>query len=466
MRKTVFVVVTFFMLFFFMQQVLNPIWISLNSQVSALKPINSSGRLIRYLKLQNENMEDSIEDGLDERDDVPEGYDENILVNFDEEGEIKRQYIDENNEEIPKQRDLIYVKNDDEEDDENERLRKSPYIVHEDEEEKLLSSPPQMSDVKLISEWKLPTPFHNNFKVCRYNKCEWVKDNTIADAVLFRASSVRNWVIKPFRRKPGQRWVLYTADPAVKMYNFDRKDVGSNFNATSTYQLHSDYPRIFGRLQKIKLPSLDFEKIFDGKKKQVAWFVSHCRTWSKRELYVERMRKIIPVDIFGACGNFTCEGEHQTKSNDKEVCLPMLNEQYKFYLSFENSFCQDYVSEKFFKLFQDVNIIPVVQGGFDYKKNLPSNIFIDSSDFKTPEDLARYMLELGEDKDRYVRMLKRKATWTYKGVERRHCVICEGLHKDTRKQHFYPDLFAAFNGRPSECHPPKWLEEQSLERSQ
>ena len=82
-------------------------------------------------------MEDSIEDGLDERDDVPEGYDENILVNFDEEGEIKRQYIDENNEEIPKQRDLIYVKNDDEEDDENERLRKSPYIVHEDEEEKL-----------------------------------------------------------------------------------------------------------------------------------------------------------------------------------------------------------------------------------------------------------------------------------------------------------------------------------------
>ncbi|RUS90661.1 hypothetical protein EGW08_001561, partial [Elysia chlorotica] len=255
-----------------------------------------------------------------------------------------------------------------------------------------------------------------SFDVCRYNKCKWVDDNTQADAVLFRASSVRNWEIEPFRRKPGQRWVLYTADPAAKMFRLDGSDVGSNFNATATYQLHSDYRRIFGRLQRIKPPALDFEKIFAGKKRQVAWFVSHCDTWSKRELYVERMRRLIPVDIFGACGNLTCEGVEHRKENDRAVCLPMLNEHYKFYLSFENSFCKDYVTEKFFKLFQGVNVIPVVQGGFDYKKNLPSNVFVDSSDFKSPEDLARYLLQLGKDKDRYVNMLKRKATWAFRDV--------------------------------------------------
>ena len=35
----------------------------------------------------------------------------------------------------------------------------------------------------------------------------------------------------------------------------------------------------------------------------------------------------------------------------------MLNSSYKFYLALENSVCQDYVTEKFFKLLQ-YNVIP------------------------------------------------------------------------------------------------------------
>ncbi len=34
---------------------------------------------------------------------------------------------------------------------------------------------------------------------------------------------------------------------------------------------------------------------------------------------------------------------------------------YKFYLSFENSLCRDYVTEKFFT--RAGNILPVVRGG-------------------------------------------------------------------------------------------------------
>lgn len=55
---------------------------------------------------------------------------------------------------------------------------------------------------------------------------------------------------------------------------------------------------------------------------------------------------------------------------------------FRFYLAFENSFCKDYVSEKFFKLFGNVDVIPVVRGGFDYKRYLPSGIYVDASDFK------------------------------------------------------------------------------------
>ncbi|GFR80013.1 alpha-(1,3)-fucosyltransferase C-like [Elysia marginata] len=277
--------------------------------------------------------------------------------------------------------------------------------------------------------------------------CRWEVNNSLADAVLFRAGAIRTWVIKPFPRKPGSRWIMYTNDPAIKNYGLDRDDVGSNFNATSTYQLHSDYPRLFGQLRRVKPPAKDYGRIFDGKTRQIAWFVSHCSTWSKRELYIERMRKIIPVDVFGACGNLTCGASHY-RGNDTNVCLPMLSEHYKYYLAFENSFCKDYVSEKFFKLFQGVDVIPVVQGGFDYHRYMPS---------KTPEALAHYLLDLSHDKYRYVKMLKRKARWTYKAAEPMHCVVCEQLHRDHRVYH-HTDMVAVFNGKPPECYGPRWLQ--------
>ena len=38
----------------------------------------------------------------------------------------------------------------------------------------------------------------------------------------------------------------------------------------------------------------------------VFWAVSHCQTYSQRELYVEILKKYIPVDIFGKCGPLQC----------------------------------------------------------------------------------------------------------------------------------------------------------------
>ena len=73
--------------------------------------------------------------------------------------------------------------------------------------------------------------------------------------------------------------------------------------------------------------------------KIAAWLVSNCNTHSEREDYVTDLQEHISIDIYGQCGNHRCP--------DNDRCFEFLSKKYMFYLSFENSICQDYVTEIF-----------------------------------------------------------------------------------------------------------------------
>ena len=126
-----------------------------------------------------------------------------------------------------------------------------------------------------------------------------------------------------------------------------------------------------------------------GKKNLVVWVASHCDTRSKRERYVEELQKHIALDVFGNCGPLEC-GKRRSHDN----CFATMNITYKFYLSFENSICRDYATEKIYKILRIGGIIPIVLGGANYAKLLPAKSYIDITDFSSPKHLADYLHKL------------------------------------------------------------------------
>jgi len=157
-------------------------------------------------------------------------------------------------------------------------------------------------------------------------------------------------------------------------------------------------PRIFSTRQDYQ------RKLWKNKSKLVAWFVTNCDTPIRREDYVTQLRKFIPVDIYGTCGDFKC------LKNSTE-CYEMLRRDYKFYLAFENSWCPDYVTEKLYRPLH-YDTVPIVMGGADYDSFAPPHSVINVKDFESPKHLAEYLSKLDKLDDLYERYFDWKNDFT------------------------------------------------------
>ena len=73
-------------------------------------------------------------------------------------------------------------------------------------------------------------------------------------------------------------------------------------------------------------------------------------------------------------------------------CHKIVATKYKFFLAFEDSICKDFVTEKFFAMFNGgLDMVPVVLGGANYSTIAPPNSYIDASDFGSPKALAHHL---------------------------------------------------------------------------
>lgn len=279
------------------------------------------------------------------------------------------------------------------------------------------------------------------FKNCKHSNCFATSDRTLLpeekfDAIIFYASKggERHKQQIPKKRSAHQRYIFANGETPLRFHTGRTQYILNNFyNWTMTYRLDSDIPRRHGSLvqkvTKYKMPKKDFVR---NKTRSIAWFVSNCNSVNMREQLADQIQKYIDVDIYGKCGKLKCP----KNSN----CLDMVEKKYKFYLSFENSYCKDYTTEKLFKVLQK-NVIPIVYGGGDYNKIAPPHSVINVENFQTIAGLAEYLKYLEKDPDSYLQYFQ----WKKKYVVETHnartiCKLCEMLNDPDNPPKVYENI--------------------------
>lgn len=266
--------------------------------------------------------------------------------------------------------------------------------VHDPEE--------KTEDIKYILLWTNPraSPFvymgegRQGFidNGCPYTNCystgnrDYLGDVTKFDVVAFNGPQVYLYrkELLPKTRSPHQKYVFGTIESADNYPICDDKFNGF-FNWTWTYKLTSDsrwgYVVVRDKEKNIIGPNVEmhwmkqedmdpvgeeFKNQLKSKTAAAAWFVSNCRSKSKREnfnkdLVNELKAYNLTVDVYGQCGPLKCE------RNKHDDCTDMVKKKYYFYLAFENSFSEDYVTEKLLHALQN-DAIPIVYGGANYTR--------------------------------------------------------------------------------------------------
>ncbi|RVE51641.1 hypothetical protein evm_003773 [Chilo suppressalis] len=275
------------------------------------------------------------------------------------------------------------------------------------------------------------------------------------DAIAFCGTEVRYYTkeMLPLTRSSHQKYVFATIESShyypVCTVLFD-----NYFNWTWTFRLDSDvrwgYMSIRDKNNNIIGPnkimtwlkpnkmdpvSEEFKNKLKSKKKAVAWFVSNCYDKVGRRacaLYLKQELEVnynLTVDIYGGCSPLKCPSPHI------KDCFKMLQEDYYFYLSFENSFSEDYVTEKLLTAVTN-NAVPIVYGGANYTRFLPNGSYLNAR-LMTIEQLAAKIDELIKNPDQYANYFQWKNHYSYHSLDEdpetdEYCRFCAILNDEEK----------------------------------
>ncbi|KAI6209902.1 Glyco-tran-10-N domain-containing protein [Aphelenchoides besseyi] len=299
--------------------------------------------------------------------------------------------------------------------------------------------------IPLVVHW---TPFfHENhirefirhFPNCEF-ECVHTEDRQFlsqARAIIFHARHTNLSDLPP--DNPNQLRVLFTREGPNQSFflNGQPQQLRPNyFNATITYRTNSDVYLPYATLRELDGTESEADIWTDeqideriAKKSKLALIaVSHCDTWSKREIYTRALQHHMKVTSIGRCNK-------NTDCLSKE-CLSKLEEEHFFYLSFENAVCPEYTTEKFFRM-TDL-IVPIVLSRAVMPSWIPRDAYIAANEFSSAKDLAYYLHQLAADPNEYKKYFAwtkhyRRAPFEYWHPDN-GCQLCAIIHRNEKRE--------------------------------
>ncbi|CAF1178640.1 unnamed protein product [Adineta steineri] len=188
--------------------------------------------------------------------------------------------------------------------------------------------------------------------------------------------------------------------------------------------LHENATRKLNLTTKIRDHRPSDEILQKKKLGTAAALISNCGGSSRRLQFVKELQRHIDVKVYGRCGE-ACSGNMN--------CREFISQNYYFILSFENSICTDYTTEKFFAALE-YPIVPVVFGRSNYSSFIPPSGYIDTRQFSTMISLAKYLNETRSNKEKYLSYFswKKDYVWGLGAFFTPFCDLCLRLHLDSK----------------------------------
>lgn len=277
-------------------------------------------------------------------------------------------------------------------------------------------------DTKALNQWNGMTCPHYRCRLT-YNKSEFKQ----ADAVIFHAEDMlsrKELNILQKSRNLKQRWIFFPTESPANVPS--SHVINGIFNWTMSYRHNADLFRPYSYHYPITgHHEGDFLEFMEGKDLFVVWLSSHIGLM--RDKYVRRLRIWIKVDVYGESGKGV-GGTSGVCRKDSPDCKKHLK-RYKFVLAFENSFCTDYITEKYWFGLQ-LGMVPVVMGGGDYEKMAIPGSYINVKDFPTIKALAEYLKMLDNNDKEYSKYFQWKNKYKVITESPWTCQLCAALNID------------------------------------
>ena len=234
-----------------------------------------------------------------------------------------------------------------------------------------------------------------------------------------------------------QIWIWNLREPPFHLTT-DLKQYNNLFNWTCTYSPESEiFDPIFHITPIIKQTSpfsssytttSDHSKgvYSDLRTKMIFVAINNCFVKERIDL-IRRLKTHIGIDVYGRCGKLVGDQHLPQCRRFTSDCRRIMSK-YRFYFAMENSYCDHYITEKYYENGLNSGLIPIVFGGADYKdpRFALQGSYINIEDFQDLKTLATYLKQVAKNDTLF------KSYFWWKDKYKIHrkskgCAICKRL---------------------------------------